>query len=155
MEHKTTDRIEKEIVINASVARVWRALTDYKEFGEWFRVNLEGPFVVGNVARGKITYPGYEHVTMEVIVEAIDPEKRFAFWWRPYAIDPNVDYSAEPRTLVEFLLEATERGTLLTVTESGFDGIPAHRRDEAFRMNDGGWAAQVKNIQRHVEANPQ
>lgn len=91
---------------------------------------------------------------MEVIVEAIEPEDRFAFWWRPYAIDPNVDYSAEPRTLVEFVLDATSTGTLVRVSESGFDGIPAHRRGEAFRMNDGGWAAQVKNIRDHVQANP-
>ena len=118
------------------------------------RVNLEGPFVVGDVARGQITYPGYEHVIMEVIVEAIEPEHRFAFWWRPYALDPNVDYSAEPRTLVEFRLEATSTGTLVRVTESGFGGIPTHRRDEAFRMNDGGWAAQVKNIRDHVQTSP-
>ena len=154
MNKSTTDRIEKEIEIEATVSRVWRAITEYREFGQWFRVNLEGPFIVGEVARGQITHPGYEHVTMEVIVEAIEPEHRFAFWWRPYAIDPNVEYSAEPRTLVEFTLEATSTGTLVRVTESGFDGIPAHRRDEAFRMNDGGWAAQVKNIRDHVQTNP-
>lgn len=154
MELSTSDRIEKQIVIHATVSRVWRAITDFQEFGKWFRVILQGPFVVGEVTRGKITYPGYEHVTMEVIVEAIEPEHRFAFWWRPYAIDPSVDYSAEPRTLVEFQLEPTVDGTLVKVTESGFDGIPAHRRDEAFRMNDGGWAAQVKNIRDHVQANP-
>jgi uncharacterized protein YndB with AHSA1/START domain len=149
----TSDRIEKQIEIAGSISRVWRALTDYREFGQWFRVNLEAPFVVGQFTRGQITYPGYEHVTMEVLVEAIEPEHRFAFWWRPYAIDSNIDYSAEPRTLVEFLLSATSTGTLVQVSESGFDGIPAHRRDEAFRMNDGGWAAQVKNIKSHVEAN--
>lgn len=150
----TSDRIEKQIEIAASVSRVWKALTDHREFGQWFRVNLESPFVVGQTTRGQITYPGYEHVTMEVITEAIEPENRFAFWWRPYAIDPKVDYSDEPRTLVEFTLEETATGTLVRVSESGFDGIPAHRRDEAFRMNDGGWAAQVKNIQNHVETNP-
>ena len=149
-----TDRIEKQIEINASVSRVWQAITDFREFSQWFRVNLEGPFVVGEVARGQITYPGYEHVTMEVIIEALEPESRFAFWWRPYAIDPSVDYSSEPRTLVEFTLEACSTGTLLRVTESGFDGIPAHRRDEAFRMNDGGWAAQVQNVRNHAQANP-
>ncbi len=154
MKSSSTDRIEKQIEVNANVTRVWRALTDYREFGQWFRVNLEGPFVVGETTRGQITYPGYEHVTMEVIVDAIEAEQRFAFWWRPYAIDPQVDYSAEPRTLVEFTLEATATGTRVRVTESGFDGIPAHRRDEAFRMNEGGWAAQVTNIRDHVESNP-
>ena len=154
MNEITSDRIEKQIEIEAIPSRVWRALTDYREFGRWFRVNLEGPFVVGQFTRGQITYPGYEHVTMEVLVEAIEPEHRFAFWWRPYAIDASVDYSAEPRTLVEFNLQTSQTGTLVTVTESGFDGIPAHRRDEAFRMNDGGWAAQVQNIKKHVEANP-
>ncbi len=154
MNKSSTDRIEKQIEVNANVTRVWRAITDYREFGQWFRVELEGPFIVGEVARGQITYPGYEHVTMEVIVEAIEPEHRFAFWWRPYAIDPKVDYSSEPRTLVEFTLEETFSGTLVRVIESGFDGIPAHRRDEAFRMNDGGWAAQVQNIKNHVEAKP-
>ena len=154
MDKSTTDRIEKQIEIASQVNRVWRAITDFREFGQWFCVNLEGPFVVGEVARGQITYPGYEHVTMEVIVEAIEPEHRFAFWWRPYAIDPNIDYSSEPRTLVEFTLEASATETLLRVTESGFDGIPAHRRYEAFRMNDGGWAAQMKNVRDHVQTNP-
>ncbi len=154
MDKGSTNRIEKQIEIAASVSRVWRAITDFREFGQWFRVQLEGPFVVGEVARGQITYPGYEHVTMEVIVEAIEPEHRFAFWWRPYAIDPAIDYSSEPRTLVEFTLEASITGTLLRVTESGFDGIPAHRRDEAFRMNDGGWAAQMMNVREHVQKKP-
>ena len=154
MNKSSSDCIEKQIEVEANLSRVWRAIIDYREFGKWFRVNLEGPFVVGEIARGQITYPGYEHVTMEVIVEAIEPEYRFAFWWRPYALDPKVDYSAEPRTLVEFTLEATATGTLVRVTESGFDGIPAHRRDEAFRMNDGGWAAQVINVKDHVQANP-
>lgn len=154
MSKSSSDRIEKRIEIAANLTQVWRALTDYREFGKWFRVNLESPFIVGEVVRGKITYPGYEHVTMEVIVEAIDPEHRFAFWWRPYAIDPAVDYTAEPRTLVEFTLEATAGGTIVRVVESGFDGIPAYRRDEAFRMNDGGWAEQVNNLRDHVQANP-
>ncbi len=154
MNKSSSDKIEKQIEVYASISRVWRAITDYQEFGQWFRVNLEGPFVVGQVTRGQITYPGYEHVTMEVIVEAIEPEHRFAFWWRPYAIDPMVDYSSEPRTLVEFTLAVSSAGTLVRVTESGFDGIPAHRRDEAFRMNDGGWAAQVQNIQSYVQASP-
>ena len=154
MNTSSSDRIEKQILIEAPISRVWRAISNYREFGQWFRVSLEGPFVVGETARGQITYPGYEHVIMEVIVEAIEPEHRFAFWWRPYAIDPSVDYSSEPRTLVEFILEATQTGTRVNVTESGFDGIPAHRRAEAFRMNESGWSAQVINIRNHVQTNP-
>jgi uncharacterized protein YndB with AHSA1/START domain len=147
----TTDRIEKQITLRAPKSRVWRALTDSQEFGTWFRVNLEGPFKVGGVTRGQITHPGYEHVVMEVTVVKMDPQDVFAYRWHPYAIEPGVDYSKEPTTLVEFRLEEAKGGTRLTVTESGFDKIPAHRRDEAFRMNDQGWAGQITNIQRHVE----
>jgi len=144
------DRIEKRVELKAPVSRVWRALTDYREFGEWFRVKLEGPFVVGQVSRGRITYPGYEHVKWEATVQAMEPERLFSFTWHPYAVDPKVDYAQEPPTLVEFRLEKTAGGTLLTVTESGFDKIPKHRRAEAFRMNEGGWTAQLENIERHV-----
>jgi uncharacterized protein YndB with AHSA1/START domain len=146
----STDRIEKQIELKAPVSRVWRALTDYREFGEWFLVKLEGPFVAGQVGRGQITHPGYEHITMTVTVQKIEPERYFSFTWHPYALDPKVDYSAEPPTLVEFTLEKSGDGTLLKVTESGFDKIPAGRRAEAFRMNDNGWGQQVKNIERHV-----
>lgn len=145
-----TDRIEKRIELKAPVSRVWRALTDYREFGQWFRVVLEGPFVPGQAASGRITHPGFEHVTMQIVVQKMEPERLFSYTWHPYAVDPKVDYSQEPPTLVEFRLEKTPDGTLLTVTESGFDKIPSHRRDEAFRMNEGGWAAQLKNIERHV-----
>ena len=148
------DRIEKRIELKAPVARVWRALTDYREFGEWFRVKIEGPFVQGKVSRGHITYPGYEHLQWEAMVKAMEPERLFSFTWHPYAVDPKVDYSAEPQTLVEFRLEKTAQGTLLLVTESGFDGIPAGRRAEAFLRNDGGWAEQMKNIERHVAEKP-
>jgi uncharacterized protein YndB with AHSA1/START domain len=147
------DRIEKRIELNAPVSRVWQALTDYHQFGQWFGVNLEGPFVVGKTARGQITYPGYEHVTLEATVQKIEPEQFFSYTWHPYAVDPNVDYSAETPTLVEFKLEETAKGTLLTVTESGFDKIPANRRAEAFRKNEGGWGAQMENIQRYVIEN--
>jgi uncharacterized protein YndB with AHSA1/START domain len=153
MNPSSTDRIEKRIELNASPARVWRALTDYREFGQWFRVNLETPFVPGKATRGNISHPGYEHVTMEVIVRKMEPERIFSFDWHPYAIDPKVNYSAEPPTLVEFKLQKTPTGTLLIVTESGFDAIPLGRRDEAFRMNDKGWSGQIKNIERHVNAN--
>jgi uncharacterized protein YndB with AHSA1/START domain len=144
------DRIEKRIELKAPVSRVWRALTDYREFGEWFRVKLDGPFVAGEVSRGHITHPGYEHVVWEAAVQKMEPEKLFSFTWHPYAIDPKVDYSKETPTLVEFKLEKTGNGTLLLLTESGFDKIPSGRRDEAFRKNDGGWTAQMKNIERHV-----
>ena len=146
----STDRIEKQILLHAPQPRVWRALTDAEEFGAWFRVKLEGPFVPGGRTKGKITYPGYEHITMEVQVERIEAESLFSYRWHPYAVDPKVDYSGEPTTLVEFRLEPTEGGTLLTVVESGFDQLPASRRDEAFRMNDGGWKQQLTNIERHV-----
>ena len=145
-----SDRIEKQIELKAPVSRVWRALTDYREFGEWFKVKLEGPFVAGKVSRGNITHPGYEHLQMEVVVQKIEPERLFSFTWHPYAIDPKVDYSTETLTLVEFRVEPAEKGTLLTVTESGFDKLPSSRRAEAFRMNDGGWTQQMKNIESHV-----
>jgi len=149
-----SNTIEKRIELKAPVSRVWRAITDHREFGEWFKVDLEGPFVPGQVARGRITHPGYEHVPWQVTVKEMQPEKLFSFTWHPYAIDPNVDYSGEPPTLIEFRLEQMATGTLLVVTESGFDNIPAHRRDEAFRMDEKGWAQQVKNIESHVAKNP-
>ncbi len=146
-----TDRIEKTIELEAPVSRVWRALTDYQEFGAWFRVRLDGPFVAGQPSTGWITYPGFEDVRWHAVVQKIEPERLFSFTWHPYAIDPNEDYSGEPPTLVEFTLEKTASGTLLRVVESGFDKIPAKRRAEAFRMNDKGWGAQLENIARHVE----
>jgi uncharacterized protein YndB with AHSA1/START domain len=154
MDKLSTDRIEKRVELNASPARVWRALTDYREFGEWFRVKLEGPFVPGKATRGNITYPGYEHLVMEVVVQKMERERLFSFHWHPYAVDPKVDYSKERPTLVEFRLEKTSTGTLLVVTESGFDAIPAGRRDEAYRMNSGGWAEQMRNIETHVAHKP-
>lgn len=145
-----TDRIEKNILLHAPKARVWGALTDANEFGSWFGVKLESGFAVGQHTAGNITYPGYEHVRMGVDVERMEAEHLFSFRWHPYAIDPKIDYSQEPTTLVEFRLEETAEGTLLTVVESGFDRLPAERRAEAFRMNDNGWAQQVENVKRHV-----
>lgn len=148
-----SDRIEKTIELKAPPSRVWRALTDHREFGAWFRVALEGPFVVGETSRGHITYPGYEHIVWEAKVTAMEPQSYFAFTWHPYAVDPKADYSAETPTLVEFQLEPTAGGgTRLTLTESGFDRIPPQRRAEAFRMNEGGWEEQMENIRAHLGA---
>jgi uncharacterized protein YndB with AHSA1/START domain len=145
-----SDRIEKVIELKAPVVRVWRALTDHHEFGCWFRVRLEGPFVPGEVSRGQLAYPGYEHLRWEAVVQKMEPERFFSFTWHPYAIDPEENYSGEPPTLVEFTLEKTASGTLLRVVESGFDKLPRKRRDEAFRMNDSGWSVQLENIAHHV-----
>jgi uncharacterized protein YndB with AHSA1/START domain len=144
------DRIEKQIEIAAPVSRVWQVLTDSRQFGEWFLVKMDGPFVAGQPVGGQITHPGYEHLRMEIMVKTIEPETFFSYTWHPYAIDPNVDYAQEPSTLVEFRLQATATCTLLTVTESGFDKIPSVRRDKAFRMNDGGWSQQMNNIRIYV-----
>jgi len=150
MDSPNTDRIEKQILLRAPKSRVWRALTDAEEFGSWFRVKLEGRFVPGERTTGRITYPGYEHVTLEVRVERMEAETLFSFRWHPSAVDPKLNYASEPTTLVEFRLEAVVGGTRLTVLESGFDQLPAGRRDEAFRMNSGGWEEQLGNIERHV-----
>jgi len=144
------NKIEKRIELKAPVSRVWRALTDYREFGDWFRVKLERPFVAGQESRGNITYPGYEHVVWKAVVQKMEPERLFSFTWHPYAVDPSVNYSKETPTLVEFRLEKAGSGTLLVLTESGFDNIPVERRSEAFRRNDGGWTEQMKNIEAHV-----
>ena len=149
-----TDRIEKSIELKAPISRVWRAITDYREFGEWFRVKLDAPFEPGQPSTGQITHPGYEHVKWTATVKEMQPERLFSFTWHPYAIDASVDYSDETPTLVEFRLEEIPTGTRLVITESGFDKIPAHRRSEAFRMNEGGWAGQIRNIESHVAKNP-
>jgi len=147
----STDRIEKRVVLRAPRTRVWRALANAAEFGSWFRVKLEGAFTEGKSVRGRLSIPGYEHVTLELLVERIDPERYFSYRWHPYAVDPAVDYSAEPTTLVELTLEETEGGTALTIVESGFDRIPPARRAEAFRMNDNGWTGQIKQLAKYVE----
>ena len=153
------DVIEKRLELNAPISRVWRALSDYREFGEWFKVRLESASSVpGQVSRGNITYPGYEHVTWEARIEKMEPERLFSFTW-PHLqsfekTDKPVDYSSSPRTLVEFRLKPISGGTLLILTESGFEGIPADWRPEAYRRNDGGWTEQMKNIESHVTQNP-
>jgi uncharacterized protein YndB with AHSA1/START domain len=146
----STDRIERSIVLQAAFARVWRALTDAKEFGAWFRVELNRDFAPGAEISGRVTYPGYEHIRFQMWIERMEAERLFTLRWHPFAIDPKADYSKEPTTLVEFRLEPVAGGVRLTVTESGFDKLPVQRRDEAFRMNSGGWDVQVENIRQHV-----
>lgn len=147
----STDRIERSILINAAPSKVWKALANAEEFGSWFGVALKGKkFVAGQQVQGHITIPGYEHVVFDVQIERIEPEKLFSYRWHPYAVAPAIDYSKEPTTLVVFTLKEAGNGTLLSVVESGFDNIPLARRAEAFRMNDGGWEGQMRNIQKYV-----
>lgn len=145
----STDRIEKVTVLRAPQARVWRALTDASEFSTWFGTKLSGPFTAGRTVAGEFVYRG-QHVTIDFVVERMDPEDFLSYRWHPYAVDPEKDYSGEPTTLVEFRLKSVPEGTELTITESGFDRIPAHRRDEAYRMDDAGWKSQIENLRRHV-----
>jgi uncharacterized protein YndB with AHSA1/START domain len=147
----TTDVIRKQVDMKASPERVWQALTNAEQFGTWFRVRLETPFIVGQAASGNITHPGYEHIRFNVLVEEMQAPTLFVLRWHSYAIDPKVDYSGEPMTRIEFRLEPQGTGTRLTVTESGFDRIPEHRRAECFRMNDSGWAQQMENIRGFVD----
>jgi len=167
-----SDRIEKQVVIRAPVPHVWRAIADAQEFGKWFGVALEGNFEVGRTVRGtwneglsetmiaeaekkaglspgKVNLP--KGPTVFCTVERIEPEHTFSFRWIPYGIDAEVDPATEPTTLVEFSLAKDKDGTRLTIVESGFDGVPAHRRERAFRMNTGGWAAQAESLRKHVE----
>jgi len=145
------NRIERHIDLKASPSRVWKALTDHKEFGQWFGVKLEGPFIAGTIVGGKLIYEGYEHMQWAVDVKKLEPEKYFSFTWHPYAMDEAVDYSKESPTLVEFTLEPKGSGTHLTVTESGFDKLPENRRLEAFRMDSEGWIEQMENIAKYVD----
>jgi uncharacterized protein YndB with AHSA1/START domain len=148
----TTDRIEKTIDMKASRARVWKAISDSKQFGTWFELDVDGPFETGREVEGHISSKGkYEGFKFALRVERIEPETYFSYRWHPYAVDRSVDYSKEPMTLVEFRLEDVPGGTRLRITESGFDRIPAARRAEAFRMNDGGWTEQAQRVARFAE----
>jgi len=147
----STDRIEKSIILHAPRARVWRAIASTEEFGSWFGMKLAGEFRPGSRLAGRVTISGYEHLTVEITVEQVEPERLLSYRWHPYSIDPGVDYSGEPMTLVEFRLVEVSGGTQLTIVESGFDQIPIARRGEAFRGNDEGWAGQLKNIERYVD----
>jgi uncharacterized protein YndB with AHSA1/START domain len=150
----TEDRIEKQILLHAPRARVWQALADAKQFGEWFGVKLAGSFAPGVRLRGQVTHPGYEHVKFEITIERMEPERLLSWRGHPHPIDPQADYSAEPTTLVVFELSDAPEGTLLTVVESGFDGIPLARRLEAYRGNEQGWNIQMKAIAKYVSEKP-
>jgi uncharacterized protein YndB with AHSA1/START domain len=157
----STDRIEKEVLLRAPLDRVWRAISDSSEFGRWFGVTLDGPFVAGNSLTGVITpttvdddvarqqepYAGQSD-TWHVV--SVEPQRRLAFRWHPYAVEPGVDYSREPTTLVEFTLTESSDGVLLKIVESGFDAIPADRRASALESNNEGWAAQTQLVQKYL-----
>jgi uncharacterized protein YndB with AHSA1/START domain len=168
----TTDKIEKRVTLKAPVSRVWRAIADANEFGSWFGFTLDGSFAVGKAMKGRFDGTLDEAAIMAAqqqmgiapskvklppadttfcTIEAIEPERYFSFRWIPYGIDAEADPANEPTTLVEFRLEPVAGGTLLTIIESGFDAVPAHRRARAFRMNEGGWAAQAENLRKYVE----
>lgn len=148
----STDRIEKQVTLEAPRARVWRALTDVAQFNTWFGAALTSPFAPGAEVSGKLAFRGYEHVTLTIWIETMEPERFFSFRWHPYAIEEGVDYAAEPTTLVTFTLDDEAQGTRLTIVESGFDAIPEHRRATAFSMNSKGWTGQAENIRKFVES---
>jgi len=156
-----TDRIEKKVLLRAPRKRIWRALADSTEFGSWFGAKFDGPFVPGACVRGVITptqvdaevakaQKEYEGMSFEITIEQMEPERLFSFRWHPFAVEPGVDYSAEPTTLVAFALEEVADGILLTVTESGFDQIPLARRAKAFTANEGGWGVMAKVIEQYL-----
>jgi uncharacterized protein YndB with AHSA1/START domain len=147
----TTDSIKKQVVLKAPTARVWRALSNAREFGAWFGAEIVDDFAPGATVCFKVVYQGKD-MKGTIQIERMEPERLLAFRWHPYAVDPAVDYSKEPTTLVEMAIAPAPEGTLLTVTESGFDKIPIERRAKAFEMNDGGWATQMENIARYVHA---
>jgi uncharacterized protein YndB with AHSA1/START domain len=156
-----TDRIEKKILLHAPLNRVWRALTESKEFGTWFGVKFNGPFSPGTAMKGVIVGTNvndeiakaqkqYEGIPFEITIERIEPERLFSFRWHPNAVDPKMDYSSEPTTLIEFVLDEVSDGVMLTVTESGFDRIPLERRAKAFTANEQGWGMVVKLIEAYL-----
>ena len=146
------DRIEKVVELAAPVARVWRAITDHEEFGQWFRVRLDGPFEVGKMTTGNITFPGHEHVQWESLTEQLEPETLFVFSWPPSAVDPDTPYPDDAKVVVEFRLEPSDNGTRLTINESGFLQFPESKRLEVLRSNQEGWDIQADNIAAHVSS---
>jgi uncharacterized protein YndB with AHSA1/START domain len=145
-----TDRIVKKVELKAPVSRVWRALSDHEEFGQWFRVRLDGPFIPGAVSTGRMTYPGYEHYPWLATVEKVEPERLLSFRWHDFDAGSDIPIADQPATLVEFRLEQVEGGTLLTITESGFEALSDPRRIEVLRGNTQGWNMQAENIASHV-----
>jgi uncharacterized protein YndB with AHSA1/START domain len=150
MSTTTVNRIEKKIVLRHPRSRVWRALTESSEFGKWFGAAFKEPFHPGARVQAKVTHPGYEHMTMDITIERMEPERLFSWRWHPGAVEPGEDVSREPTTLVVFELEEVPGGTLLTVVESGFDRIPLARREKALRDNEEGWTAQMRAIEEHL-----
>jgi uncharacterized protein YndB with AHSA1/START domain len=157
----STDRIEKKILLRAPRERVWRAISDASEFGSWFGVRFDGPFVEGGRLTGKITpttvdaevakmQEPYAGKAFEWTIERIEPMRRLSFRWHPYGIEEGVDYSKEPTTLIVFELADAPGGILLTITESGFDQIPLERRAKAFKANEGGWEHQTRLIEKYL-----
>jgi uncharacterized protein YndB with AHSA1/START domain len=157
----STDRIEKQILLRAPRERVWRAISDAKEFGSWFGVRFDGPFAEGARLTGKITpttvdaevakmQEPYAGKAFDWTVERIEPMRRLAFRWHPHAVDSGVDYSKEPTTLIEFELLDAPGGILLKISESGFDQIPLERRAKAFKANEGGWEHQTRLIEKYL-----
>ena len=143
--------IEKSIEINGPRAKVWAALTDHEKFGTWFGINIEAPFAVGEMSKGMFTIEGFTHVPWNSMIKAMEEPGYFAYTWHPYAVDPEVDYSGEPETLVEFWLEETAGTTSVKVRETGFDNLPPHRIADALRANTNGWGFQLENIKKYVE----
>lgn len=148
----SSDRIEKIVTLDAPRSRVWQAITDHRQFNQWFGVALTTPFTPGAAVSGLNTHPKYAHLTLTIWIESVDPERFFSFRWHPYAIEEGVDFSAEPTTLVSFTLDDAGAGTRLTIVESGFDAIPESRRAKAFGMNDRGWTAQAENLRKFLSA---
>ncbi len=145
------DFIEKSITLNAPLSRVWRAITDSEQFGTWFKVRFGAPLQVSMPVKGQVTYPGYEHLEMQVIHRDLFPGTYFSFTWCPYS--DGAPEGQDRETLVEFKLRSVGSQTYLTIVESGFMALPDDaRRDEAFRMNAQGWDAQAKNIADYVQS---
>src|SRR5687768_4528577 len=147
-----TDIITKTTHVRASIDRVWQAVSDYRQFGEWFRVALDQPFEAGRESTGRMTYPGYEGYPWRAQVVAVEPPHRLAYEWVPGADGKDEDFAAGLRTTVEFRLEAEGDGTRVTITESGFDRVPEARRESAIRDNSGGWDIQSENLRGYAEA---
>jgi uncharacterized protein YndB with AHSA1/START domain len=147
-----TDRIEKKVLLRAPRSRVWRALTNAQEFGQWFGVRLTGSFAPGAQIEGPVTHKGYEHIIWKVTIDKMEPERLFSWRWHPAVVEPGQDYTPEPNsTLVTFELQEVEGGTLLTVVESGFDRLSPLRQADIYRKNDEGWTAQTEFIRNYVE----